>query len=67
MATDLLGRELNDTERELLDIYERLKALAARDDLDPCAAANARAALAGMWNAVNDLALVHEHLSDLKV
>lgn len=58
--TDLLGRELDADERELLDLYERLKTLAAREDLAPCAVANARQALVMLWNACNDLGLVHE-------
>jgi hypothetical protein len=65
MASDLLGRELTEIEAELVEIYQRLKQLLRQDDLDPCAASNVRAALAGMWNAVNDLGLVHEHLADL--
>jgi hypothetical protein len=64
MTTDLLGRECSGTETELLEIYTRLKRLLASEDLDPCAAANVRAALSAMWNAVNDLALIHEHLTD---
>jgi hypothetical protein len=63
--TDLLGRPLTDAEAELLDLYQRCKALLARDDLAPCARAGARAALVGLWNATNDLGLQHEHLLDL--
>jgi hypothetical protein len=58
--TDLLGNELDATERELLDLYERLKALAARDDLAPCVSANVKQALVMLWNACNDLDVIHE-------
>lgn len=64
--TDLLGDPLTPSERRLLDVYAALKALCA-DDLDPIAAANVRAALALVHNAVNGLALEYEHLSDLDV
>lgn len=63
VSVDLLGRPLDADEQALLDSYEGLKALLDRP-LAPCAAANVRAALAAMWNAVNDLALTHEHLVD---
>jgi hypothetical protein len=63
-STDLLGRPLTGTEDELLELYRRLKALLARDDLAPCVRAGARAALVGLWNAVNDLGLAHEQLLD---
>lgn len=66
-ATDLLGREVDGTEAELLAVYDRLKALAGRDDLPPCVAGNLKHALAYCWNAVNDLGLEYEHLLDLGV
>jgi hypothetical protein len=65
-VTDLLGRELTAEEAELLELYQRLKALLG-EDLPPCVEANVRAAVAAMWNAVNDLALDYEHLVDLGV
>lgn len=64
---DLLGNPLTETERELLSIYEGLKALAARDDLPPCAARNVRKALSSMWQVTNDLDLQFEQLYDLGV
>jgi hypothetical protein len=64
-TTDLLGRALTPVERELLDLYGRLKALLERDDLEPCTRAAVRGALAALWNGVNDLALAHEQLLDL--
>ena len=66
-TTDLLGRPLTEVERELLDLYGRLKALLERDDLEPCTRAAARNALVALWNGVNDLALEHEQLIDLGV
>ena len=64
---DLLGRPLDDIEREVLDVYERLKTLAGRSDTAPCVASNARFALASVWQIVNDLNLKHEQLDDLGV
>lgn len=66
MSTDLLGHELTAEEQRLLGVYEELKAL-CEADLAPNAAANVRAALALMHNAVNGLALRYEHLTDLGV
>jgi hypothetical protein len=65
-TTDLLDRPLSPEEERLLAVYEELKALCAVE-LAPSAAANVRAALALMHNAVNGLALRYEHLSDLGV
>lgn len=65
--TDLLGRPLNERERELLSIYEALKNLAAQDDLPPCAARNIRQALASMWQVTNDLDLQFEQVYDVGV
>ena len=59
-ATDLLGNTLSTDERELVDIYQRLKALSGRDDLPPVATANVKQAMVLMWNACNDLALIYE-------
>ncbi|MGH3327522.1 MAG: hypothetical protein ACRDPT_06985 [Streptomycetales bacterium] len=77
MATDLLGREMTPAEASLLEHYEGLKALLSggpggpaggpAEELGPTAAANVRAALAQLHQAVNSLALVHEHLADLEV
>jgi hypothetical protein len=66
MTVDLLGTPLTDSESRLLAVYEELKAL-CEQDLPPNAAANVRAALALMHNAVAGLALKYEHLSDLGV
>ena len=65
--TDLLGKPLTDVERDILAAYTALKALAAREDLPPCAARNVRKALAAMWQATNDLDLQFEQLYDLGV
>jgi hypothetical protein len=59
-ATDLLGNALSVDERELVDIYTRLKTLSSRDDLPPVAIANAKQAMVMMWNACNDMALICE-------
>ena len=66
MSTDLLGSEMTADETRLLAVYDELKAL-CESDLTPNAAANVRAALALMHNAVNGLALRYEHLTDLGV
>lgn len=58
--TDLLGNLLTKDDVELLDLYRRLKALSARADLPPVATANVKQAMVMMWNACNDLALLHE-------
>ncbi len=65
--TDLLGNALNDQERQLLNVYNTLKTLAAQDDLPPCAARNVRRALSAMWQVTNDLDLQFEQLYDLGV
>ncbi len=66
MSVDLLGNELTASEARLLAVYEELKALCA-EDLAPNVAANARAALALVHQAVNGLGLEYEHLSDIGV
>ena len=65
--TDLLGRPLSEEERELLNVYQALKKLAARTDLPPCADRNVRQALSALWQATNDLNLQFEQLYDLGV
>jgi hypothetical protein len=65
--TDLLGKALTDQERELLNVYESLKKLAAQEDLPPCAARNVRRALMSMWQATNDLDLQFEQLYEFGV
>jgi hypothetical protein len=62
MPHDLLGRPMTDLERELLDLYTRLKDAAARDDLPPCADRNVKKALACMWQVTNDLDLQFEQI-----
>jgi hypothetical protein len=58
--TDLLGNALSKDDRELLDLYGRLKVLSARTDLPPVATANVKQAMVLLWNACNDLALIAE-------
>lgn len=66
-ATDRVGSPLTPDEAELLRLYEDLKRYVARPGLPPCAARNARKALAALHVAANDLDLVYEHLYDLGV
>ncbi len=67
MDKDLLGNRTTEVEREVARLYDALKALARRADAPPCVARNARKALTCLWQAANDLALVHEQLYDLGV
>ena len=67
MKTDMLGRATTETEQQLAAIYAELKAMAARDDLPPCAERNVKKALACMWQVMNDLDLEYEQLYDLGV
>jgi hypothetical protein len=64
---DLLGRPVSETEAQLARIYGELKAMAAREDLPPCAERNVKKALACMWQVVNDLDLEFEQLYELGV
>lgn len=57
---DLLGNELTADDRELLDLYRRCQTLSRRADLPPVATANVKQAMVMLWNACNDLALLHE-------
>ncbi len=66
-GVDILGNPLTEQERDLLDVYESLKRLAANDNLPPCAARNVRKALSAMWQATNDLDLQFEQLYDVGV
>jgi len=65
--TDLIGNHLDNHERQLVEIYDSLKELAADPHLPPCAARNVRAALSAMWQATNDLGLQFEQLYDVGV
>lgn len=67
MSTDLVGHELTGTETALLDVYTRLRELAADPEAAPCVTANVKHALAAVAQAVNDLGLEFEHLLDLGV
>ena len=67
MLKDLLGKPLSDTEVEIARIYGELKAMAARDDLPPCAERNVKKALACLWQVMNDLDLEFEQLYDVGV
>jgi hypothetical protein len=65
--TDLLGKPLDTHERELMDVYNALKKMAAERDLPPCSARNVRAALSAIWQATNDLGLQFEQLYEVGV
>jgi hypothetical protein len=65
--TDLLGKSLDDHERELMDVYNSLKKMAADSNLPPCASRNVKAALSAIWQATNDLGLQFEQLYDVGV
>ena len=65
--TDLLGAELTPQDRELLDVYQALKRLAADPTQPPCVERNVKKALACMWQVVNDLDLAYEPLYDLGI
>lgn len=67
MQKDLLGRPVSETEAQMGRLYADLKALAARDDLPPCAERNVKKALACMWQVMNDLDLEFEQLYDVGV
>jgi hypothetical protein len=67
MTHDLLGRPITETEAQLARLYADLKAMAARDDLPPCAERNVKKALACLWQVVNDLDLAYEQLYELGV
>ncbi len=67
MDNDLLGNPTTEVEREVLEVYGRLQALAAREDAPPCVERNAKKALSCVWQAVNDLGLRFEQLPDLRV
>jgi hypothetical protein len=64
---DLLGHPLSETEADLARIYADLKAMAAREDLPPCAERNVKKALGCMWQVMNDLDLEFEQLYDVGV
>ena len=62
-----MGTPTTAVEQERAARLQALKALAARDDLPPCAARNVRKALACLWQVTNDLDLQFEQLYDLGV
>ena len=55
-----MGKPLTADEKELLELYTRLKTMSARDDLAPCALMNVRQAMVMLWNACTDLELIYE-------
>ena len=67
LTHDLLGLPVTEAELQLLQVYDLLKYLAAREDLAPCARQNVRKALACLWQVTNDLNLQYEQLYHLGV
>lgn len=59
-TTDLLGQPTTASENVLRDVYRALVALLEDPDLPPTARANVAEAVATLWQAVNNLALVGE-------
>ena len=57
---DLLDHDLSHDERDLLEIYDRLRKLSARKDVAPCISMNAKQAMVMLWNACTDLGLIYE-------
>ena len=57
---DLLGKPLTADEKELLLLYEQLKAMSQKPQLPPCALMNLKQAMVLLWNACNDLGLLGE-------
>jgi hypothetical protein len=51
-----------DYETKALEVYRTLKELATDPQAPPCVTANARRALASVWQIVNDLGLAYEQL-----
>lgn len=59
-TTDLLGKKLSADEKEILELYQKLKELSARNDLPPAVLMNVRQAMVMMWNACLSQNLVYE-------
>ena len=54
-------------ELKALEVYRSLKDLAGDAQAPPCVAANAKRALASVWQIVNDLGLSFEQLYEYEV
>lgn len=59
-TTDLLGKKLTDDEKEILELYQKLKDLSARTDLPPAVLMNIKQAMVMMWNACLSQDLIYE-------
>lgn len=57
---DLLGHPLSQDERELLELYHRLRLLSERKNVAPCISMNAKQAMVMLWNVCTDLGLIYE-------
>lgn len=64
---NLFGQELTPDEYALWWTYSELKDLAGRTDLAPCVTSNVRAALASLWQVINDLDIEFEQLYEVGV
>ncbi|MCB9834350.1 MAG: hypothetical protein H6807_17940 [Planctomycetes bacterium] len=67
MDKDLIGRPLEPAEKDVLEVYARLKELCAMPGQAPCVQSNLRFATAAIAQVVTDLGLDYEHLYDLGV
>ena len=59
-TNDLLGNPMNTDEQDLLATYRKLHELSNKKDLPPTALMNIKQAMVLLWNACNDLCLLHE-------
>jgi len=58
--TDLLGKKLSADEKEILELYQKLKDLSATGDLPPAVLMNVKQAMVIMWNACRSQDLISE-------
>jgi len=61
-SNDLLGNPMTDAEQKLVSAYRTLESL-QEEELPPNARANVAEALAALWQAVNNLALIDDRPS----
>lgn len=66
-AAGAAGARSLEVEAAVMRVYEELKGLLAREDLDPSVRANLVEAMAGVSLVVHDLGLAYEMLYDLGV
>lgn len=61
-SSDLLGNAMTDAEQKLVSAYRMLESL-QDEELSPSARANVAEAIAALWQAVNNLALIDDRPS----